>query len=245
MSLTNLSFGPVIVIGGCGLLGHHLVRCLLDHGSRPDEITVFDISTKDNRYPGVTYITGDLASIEALSSAFAQASPNIIINVASPDAMTPNKDVFWRCNVIGVKNVIECAQKRGIRVLVHTSSSEVVQDGYYDIHFATEEWPVLENPVNGSVYAKTKAIGEDMVLKANRQQGLLTCAIRLTTLMGEGDIVLTKQFIKLGETGNIKFQVGAGKNAYDFIYAGNAAEGHIQAAQVRFSPHSETYVVGN
>ena len=61
--------------------------------------------------------------------------------------------------------------------------------------------------------------------------------MRLTTLMGEGDIVITRHFIELGRTGRIKFQVGSGQNRYDLIYAGNAAEGHIQAAHVRHSIH--------
>lgn len=39
---------------------------------------------------------------------------------------------------LGVRNVIECAQEHGVRVLVHASSSEVTQDGYYDMVMATE-----------------------------------------------------------------------------------------------------------
>jgi sterol-4alpha-carboxylate 3-dehydrogenase (decarboxylating) len=232
MSARNPPLGAVFVTGGCGLLGHHVVKYLLDNGSKPEDITVFDISTAKNRFPGVNYIAGDLSSKQDVASAFDIAKPNVIINTASPDAMTPNKEVFWRCNVTGVQNIIECAQERGIRILVHTSSSEVVQDGYKDLHFVTEDALVLENPVFGSVYAKTKVIGEKLVLEANRKKGLLTCAIRLTTLMGEGDVVITRHFMQLGRSGKIKFQIGSGKNKYDLVYAGNAAEGHVQAAHM-------------
>lgn len=231
---SSQDLGAVLVIGGCGLLGYHIVKYLLGHGTPQDKITVFDISTKSNRCPGVGYVAGDLASKTDVSSAFEIAKPDIVINTASPDAMTPGAEIFWQCNVTGVQNIISCAQERGIRILVYSSSSEVVQDGYHDIHFATEDWPVLDSPVNGSVYAKTKAIGEGIVLSANQQKGLLTTAIRLTTLFGEADMVLTRHFMQLGRSGKIKFQVGAGRNLYDFIYAGNAAEGHILAARVRF-----------
>lgn len=88
----------------------------------------------------------------------------------------------------------------------------------------------LVNLLIGSVYAKTKSIGEGLVLRANRQKGLLTTAIRLTTLFGEGDVVLTKHILESAKTGKIKYQVGGEKNFYDFIYAGNAAEGHTLAA---------------
>lgn len=181
----------------------------------------------------MTYINGDLGSKSEFSSAFNQSKPNVIINVASPDAMTPGAEIFERCNILGVQNIIECAQERGIRILVHTSSSEVIQFSYRDLIWAKEDWPMPESPVDGSIYAKTKSIGEGIVLKANRQKGLLTTAIRLTTLFGEGDVVLTRHFIELGRSGSIKYQVGSGKNFYDFIYAGNAAEGHVLAAQVR------------
>lgn len=237
MSFKDISLGSIIVIGGCGLLGHHVVKYCLEHGSSPSEITVFDISTRNNRHPDVTYIAGDLANKSELSAALDMAKPNVIINVASPDAMTPDKSVFARCNVVGVQHVIELAQEKGIRVLVHTSSSEVIQDSYHDLVFATEEWPVQENPVNGSIYAKTKAIGEALVMKANGERKLLTTAIRLPTLFGEGDIVITRHFIELGRAGKLRFQVGANTNLYDLCHAGNAAEGHILAAKASICAH--------
>lgn len=228
--------GNVLVIGGCGLLGHHVVKFLVENGKSAREIAVFDISVKHNRFDGVEYIAGDLSKKDIVSTLLKQTNPTVIINVASPDAMAPDKSAFARCNIIGVQNIIECAQEQGVRVLVHSSSSEVIQDSYHDMIWATETWPVQDNPVNGSVYAKTKAVGEGLVLAANRQKGLLTTAIRLCTLLGEGDRVLTRHFIELGRKGALKFQIGHGRNLYDFIYAGNAAEGHLLAAQVRCAP---------
>jgi len=147
---SQVHLGNVLIIGGCGLLGHHIVRHLLENGTASENIIVFDINTKENRYPNVTYIEGDLASKTETLSAFNRAKPNVIINVASPDALTPKTEVFERCNVLGVQNIIECAQERGIRVLVHSSSSEVVQDSYYDMVWATEDWAMPESPVDGT-----------------------------------------------------------------------------------------------
>lgn len=147
---SQMPLGNVLIIGGCGLLGHHIVRFLLENGTAPKDIIVFDINTKSNRYPNVTYIEGDLASKTETLSAFDRAKPDVIINVASPDALTLKTEVFERCNVLGVQNVIDCAQERGVRVLVHSSSSEVVQDSYYDMVWATEDWVMPENPVDGT-----------------------------------------------------------------------------------------------
>jgi sterol-4alpha-carboxylate 3-dehydrogenase (decarboxylating) len=149
-AFSQMPLGNVLIIGGCGLLGHHIVKFLLENGTASKDIIVFDINTKANRYPNVTYIEGDLASKTETLSAFDHAKPNVIINVASPDALTPKTEVFERCNVLGVQNVINCAQERGVRVLVHSSSSEVVQDSYYDMVWATEDWAMPENPVDGT-----------------------------------------------------------------------------------------------
>ncbi|KAH8716792.1 hypothetical protein GQ44DRAFT_775923 [Phaeosphaeriaceae sp. PMI808] len=169
MAFEDVTLGSVIVIGGCGLLGYHIVKHLLQEESSPTQvqITVFDISNQNNRYDNVTYINGDLANKSELAAAFDVARPNVIINVASPDTMAPDKSVFARCNIVGVQNIIELAQEKRIRALVHTSSSEVIQNSYYDLVFAAEDWLVLENPVNGSVYAKTKAVDEVLLTKAN------------------------------------------------------------------------------
>ncbi|PVH96054.1 putative sterol-4-alpha-carboxylate 3-dehydrogenase, decarboxylating [Periconia macrospinosa] len=204
--------GNVLIVGGCGLVGHALVRFLIENGKPEGEIS-------------------DVSAVIKLTN------PKVIINFASPDPMNPDKSVFGKCNIVGVQNIIECAQEQGVPVLVHSSSCEIIQDAYHDLIWANEEWPVQDSPVNGSIYAKTKAIGEELVLSANRQKGLLTVAIRLCTTFGEGDNGLTRQFIELGKKGMSKYQIGPGQNLYDFIYAGNAAEGHLLAAQILLHPN--------
>jgi sterol-4alpha-carboxylate 3-dehydrogenase (decarboxylating) len=51
------------------------------------------------------------------------------------------------------------------------------------------------------------------------------------TLFREGDLALTKSIIEIVEDGRVKYDNSTGKNLYDFIYAGNAAEAHILAAK--------------
>ena len=226
------SLGSVFITGGCGLLGHHVVKYLLQMGDAT-QITAFDISTSKNRYndPKVQYITGSITSKDDLTSALKLTKANVIINTASPDPLAPNPQLLEAVNINGTQNIIDCAIRCGIRVLVHTSSSEVVQNSYDDILMADETWPLPERPVDGAVYSMTKKIGEEMVLKENGKRGLLTTAIRLCTLFGEGDVVLTKHTMELARKGQAKYQIGSGKNLYDFIYAGNAAEGHVIAAK--------------
>jgi sterol-4alpha-carboxylate 3-dehydrogenase (decarboxylating) len=230
--MAHSTLGSVFIIGGCGLLGHHIVKYLLESGDATN-ITVFDVSTKNNRYkhPKVKYITGSIASKEDVLDALRKTNTKVIINTASPDPLVPIHRLLEEVNITGTQIVLDCAMELGIKIHVYTSSSEVVQHSYDDILMANETWPLPENPVDGAVYSRTKKIGEELVLAANGKNGLLTTAIRLCTLFGKGDRVLTKHMIEMAQDGRAKYHVGTGKNLYDFIYAGNAAEGHVLAAK--------------
>ena len=70
-----------------------------------------------------------------------------------------------------------------------------------------------------------------MIRKANRKHGLLTCALRCTTLYGEGDNTTIPQMVGNAQTGRGKMQVGTGENMFDFTYLGNAAYAHRLAAK--------------
>lgn len=54
-------------------------------------------------------------------------------------------------------------------------------------------------------YSRTKKIGEEMVLKANGQNGLLTASLRPCKLYGEGDVELTKHMVEAAERGSAKY----------------------------------------
>jgi len=214
------------------LLGHHVVKYLLE-SDEATSITVFDVSTSSNRYydSKVEYITESITSKNELILALKRTNAKVIINTASPDPLVPISHLLEEVNIAGTQNVLDCAMECNIKILFHTSSSEVVQTSYNDIIMANETLPPHHGPVNGAVYSKTEKIGEELVLNANGQIGLLTTAIRLCTLFGEEDRVLTRHAIEMARDGRAKHHIGTGKNLYDFIYAGNAAEGHVLAAR--------------
>lgn len=224
--------GSVFVTGGCGLLGYHIVKFLVESGDATS-ITVFDVSTKFNRIedPIVEYVTGSITSRDDVRNALQKSKAKVIFNTASPDPLVPVPKVLEAVNIDGTKIIIGCAIELGVKILVHTSSSEVVQKSYDDMIWADETWPILENPVDGSVYSRTKKVGEELALEANGKNGLHTTALRPCTLFGECDRVLTKHAVEMAEDGRARFRVGTGKNLYDFVYAGNAAEGHILGAK--------------
>lgn len=70
-----------------------------------------------------------------------------------------------------------------------------------------------------------------MVLTANRDGGMLTCALRLSGLFGEGDRQLLPGMLQVLANNQTKFQIGDNSNLFDFTYIGNSAYAHILAAE--------------
>jgi sterol-4alpha-carboxylate 3-dehydrogenase (decarboxylating) len=79
-------------------------------------------------------------------------------------------------------------------------------------------------------WSGTKGQAEFMFLQANRQHGLLTTALRCTTLYGEGDNTTIPQIVGNAQAGRGRMQVGDGQNMFDYTYLGNAAYAHRLAA---------------
>ena len=137
--------GNVVVIGGCGFLGHHVVNQLVERYTCT--VSVIDIRTTRNRRPesdNVGYFDGDMTNLESLTSLFQQIKPDVVIHTASPIAVaeTPN-DFLYKVNVVGTKNVIRACQDTGVKALVYTSSASVISDSVTDLINADERWPVL------------------------------------------------------------------------------------------------------
>jgi nucleoside-diphosphate-sugar epimerase len=68
-----------------------------------------------------------------------------------------------------------------------------------------------------------------MVLEANGQHHLLTCALRPHLIWGPRDQHLIPRLIKRARAGQLR-QVGDGKNLIDAVYVENAAAAHLLAA---------------
>jgi sterol-4alpha-carboxylate 3-dehydrogenase (decarboxylating) len=96
------NLGSVFVIGGCGLLGHDLVKYLLEVGDATS-IAVFDASTINNHYNDlrVEYITGSITSKLDVLNALKKTNPQVIINIASPDPLVSVPRFLEEANITG------------------------------------------------------------------------------------------------------------------------------------------------
>jgi hypothetical protein len=77
--------GNVLVVGGCGFLGHHVVKFLLNEPT-VTSISVMCRSPFKNKFDGVDYHIGDVTKFDHCRHVLEQVKPKVIFNTASPHA---------------------------------------------------------------------------------------------------------------------------------------------------------------
>lgn len=150
------SLGKVLVVGGCGFLGHHIVDYIVKrHPST--QISVLDLRTSSNRSSSsnVAYYDGDITDFAAVKSVFSKLKPDAVIHTASPHFNLPS-EVLDKVNVDGTKNLVKAAQETGVKAFVYTSSASVILNPKYELVNADETWPIVAGPEQPEYYTTTK-----------------------------------------------------------------------------------------
>lgn len=234
------SLDSVLVVGGCGFLGFHIVRELLQDPDSPS-VSVLSRNPTCNRLPGVSYHAGDISNLERVQSLLDEVKPRVIIHAASPHGhvVTDDASIYQETNIKGTANLLACAvQTPSTVAFVYTSSSIVTAGSEHK--FADESLPVLNASSKANEYAKSKAMADTLVLEANDPgnnnndktgKGLHTACIRLTGIYGERDTQTIPRLLDVLRRGENRFQLGDNSNLYDWVHVENAATAHILAAK--------------
>ena len=231
----------ILVTGGGGFLGTYIVKELLKNSSY--------IVTNFSRHSyahledlGVPTIKGDLTKAEDVERALAQGF-DAVFHVAALAGIWGRHQDFLNINYFGTKNILEAAQKFGVKRFVYTSTPSVVF-GKDDLLGVDESTPYPKEHL--TPYAETKTMAEKLVLQSNNGNDFLTCAIRPHLIWGPGDPHLFPRVIQKGKEGKLRI-VGDGENLVDIIYVENAALAHVKAFE-NLIPGSrvcgEAYFVG-
>lgn len=244
-SPTTKSLGPVLVVGGCGFLGFHIVRLLLNN-PECSSVSVLSRNPTCNRLPGVSYHAGDITNSETVRSLLAELKPRTIIHCASlPGRTDPTQaSLCYKINVDGTANLLSCAaQAPSVIAFVYTSSNGVLA-GFEHV-LADERCPVLTASSEANIYAKSKAIADALVLAANNPKGengtaLRTLCIRPPAMYGERDMQMIHGALEQLKKGVTRVQIGDNSNLCDYLYVENAASAHILAAKALLSDTVDT-----
>ncbi|KAL9120638.1 MAG: hypothetical protein Q9187_002806 [Circinaria calcarea] len=231
------TLGPVVVVGGCGFIGFHIVCSLLED---PDctSIAVFSRNPTRNRLPGVSYHAVDITDRQSVSSMLAKIQPRVIIHTASPTAFSSSASslIHHNVNIDGTANLLACASETpSVLAFVFTSSTSVVTGKEYVN--VDESRSILDASSKADSYTKSKAIAETLVLAANNPSadngaGFRTASIRPCGVYGERDMQLISSALEtLEKPAGARVQFGDNQNLVDWCYAGNAASAHVLAAK--------------
>lgn len=183
-----MSLGRVLVTGGCGCLGYHVVKQLIE-GKHATEVGVLARRPDHNLVDGAQYFKADITKRAEVDDVMTKFKPNVVIHTAASLPATSNINTFavmQNINIDGTRNVLEASQKVGtVKAFVNCSSPSVVHSGALShvLIEAKEDLPVLRIPEQQQPYAHTKGVAEDLVLKANGKNDVLTVSLRPAGLL--------------------------------------------------------------
>lgn len=224
----------VLVTGGAGFIGSHLVRELLEQGHDVRVVDNFSTGSEANLSSvadEVDTIRGDLrdenvarAAVMGREVVFHQAAlPSVPRSVKNPKESVEN-------NVIGTTVLLKEAVDAGVRRFVYAGSSSAYGNCREDPKVETITPRVL------SPYAASKLAGESLLQAFYRCYGLETVTTRYFNVFGERQDASSQysgviaKFCKGMLAGKGPSIFGDGLQSRDFTYVRNVVRGNVLAA---------------
>lgn len=230
----------ILVTGGAGFIGSHLVDRLLAEGewqvSVVDDFNNFydpEIkranASRHQSQPNYRLFTADIRDKSALAEIFAEHSFACIVHLAARAGVRPSLEqplLYAETNINGTMNLLELAREHGIRQFVFGSSSSV-----YGINAKvpfSEDDPI-RRPI--SPYAATKAAGELLCHTYSHLYGVRSVCLRFFTVYGprqRPDLAIHK-FARLISAGQPIPVFGDGTTRRDYTFIDDIIAG-VRAA---------------
>jgi UDP-glucose 4-epimerase len=169
----------VLVVGGCGFIGSHLIDELIEHGA---SVSVLDLKPERFRTPlaGVQYIQGAISNISLLRKAL--SGIDAVIHLASSTVpatsnLDPARDLDD--NLIGMVRMLELMREVGVGKIIYLSSGGTVY-GLPEADFIEETHP--NNPL--SSYGIVKLAAEKYLHMYHKLYGIEYVALRASNPYG-------------------------------------------------------------
>ncbi|KAF9784189.1 hypothetical protein IL306_008117 [Fusarium sp. DS 682] len=238
MSDTGNTSTPLIssclVVGGCGFLGYHLVRQLLQD-DEIENVYVLDRDVSRNRHENASYFKADLSDSERVREIVNTVQPNVIFHCASPIAALPmsREGEFYATNVKDTEVLLTIASEcDAVQAFVFTSSIDAYANPPHTN--ADETYPLWSPTDKSNEYNRTKAIGDRLVRQANGSR-LRTVALRPGHAYGERHVQGMVEVLDMCKNKKL-VQIGDGKNLMEVVSGENNAIAHVLAAKALLDP---------
>jgi UDP-glucose 4-epimerase len=225
---------PVLVTGGAGFIGSHIVEALVDKGHRVrvlDDLSTGKLENLRSVAGRIDLIEGDIRDWKTVRRAVAgvqtvfheAAMVSVPLSVSHP---IKNNAI----NVSGTLNLLEAARQAGVARFVYASSAAVYGEagGLPKV----ETMPVA--PI--SPYGLSKRIGEQYAQLYWRVHGLETVGLRYFNVYGprqdpsspySGVISIFLDRLRTGERPTV---YGDGKQTRDFVFVSDVVDANLRSA---------------
>lgn len=209
----------VLVTGGSGFVGQHVVRHLLERG---DEVIVADLKAFPDRTAPITEHLGDLREPEVVGGAFDHGVDAVVHLAAVTSVLQSVNDPHgvFGSNVLMTELLLEQCRLRGVDRFVLASTNAVVGDIGRNV---IDERAVLR-PL--TPYGATKAAAEMLLCAYGASYQMVTVALRFTNIYGIGmqlkDSVVARMMKAALVGGGIEIY-GDGEQVRDYLFVTDAA----------------------
>ncbi|UCC95539.1 MAG: SDR family oxidoreductase [Candidatus Omnitrophota bacterium] len=232
-SVDALKNKKVLVTGGCGFIGSHIVDKLIEKGARVvilDNLVTGKVENIKHNLDKVKFIQKDLTDEDVLEQAL--EGVELISHQAALRSVPKSVDNpfdYHRVNGTGTLRLFAKAKEKGVKRIVYASSSSVYGERF-DFPEREEDRP---NPL--SPYAATKLLGEYYGYIFTHIYGLEVVSLRYFNVFGPRQsledqyAVVVPKFITSLLKGESPPVYGDGNQERDFTYIENVAEANILA----------------
>jgi len=216
----------VLVTGGAGFIGSHLVDRLVQEGNQV--VVIDDLSTGKRKQVNkkAQFYKMDIRS-KRIERVFRKERPLIVVHLAAQmNVRLSTEDPVFdaEVNILGTINLLEHAVKHGVRKVTFASSGGAVY-GEQEVYPAGESHRT--DPM--SPYGISKLAGEKYLAYYTNTTGLRHVVLRFGNVYGprqepEGEAGVIAIFSKLMLEGGQPIINGTGKQTRDFVYVDDVVE---------------------
>ena len=169
----------LLVTGGCGFIGSHFVRHVLEH-YQPEMVTNVDALTYAGSLGSMAdflpefgdryeFVRSDITDFGGMNEILSKHSYFAVVNFAAEshvDRSIASPEDFIRTNIVGASNLLDAARRHGVKRFVQVSTDEV-----YGSLGATGRFNE-QSPINpSSPYSASKASADLLILAAHKTFG--------------------------------------------------------------------------
>ena len=224
----------ILVTGGAGFIGSHLVRTLLAKGEKVTALDDLSTGLAENLPPEAEFIEMDILD-EGLKKVVAAGAFDAIVHLAAQTMVDVSiKDPLFdaQTNLLGTVRVLEAERAANVKRVIFASTAAAYGDVKEDDLPVREAQPT--EPM--SFYGLSKLAVEKYLDMYHAVYGLEYVILRFANVYGErqgdgGEGGVISIFAKAMAEGRDITIYGDGEQTRDFVYAGDIAEGIVAALQ--------------